>query len=167
MAVESIGAPAPRQTQSKMDDVWLDRILRLIVEHDSFIVPVRWLLRQLGPLAPMSETELIRFFEDDDRFQVFTGLDFDGDDGPIAQFSLSEQEAMGIFQGPKVMLKDRMPSRQQIVDFLINKADQTYHALLRAWEIRPPEDGQVEDQLLGALAKAQRLQRELRAVLDA
>ena len=154
------------QAVPRIDPKWLEKILRLILEQDNFIVPVRWLLRQLGPAVPFGEGELVRFFETDDRFQVFTGLDFDGDEGPISQFSLSEQEAMGLFQGPKVMLKNRMPSRDQIMDFLINKADQTYEALLRAWETRPPEDGRVEDQLLDALAKAQRLKRELRATLD-
>ncbi|MCK5146092.1 hypothetical protein KAR48_05010 [bacterium] len=152
---------------AEIDNEWLEKILRLVIKQDNFIVPVRWILRKLGPEVPLSENELTSFFESDNRFQVYTGLDVDEDDGPISQFSISEQEGMGIYQGPKVMLKDRLPDRGQIVSFLINKADQTYDALLRAWDIRPEKNVTVEDQLLEALARAQKLKRELREALDA
>jgi len=149
------------------DSRWQHRILALITDQDNFIVPVRWVLRKLGPEAPMGEAALTRFFESDARFQIFDGLDIEAEGGPITQFSLAEQESMGIYQGPKVMLRDRVPSKEEIMAFLINKADQTYAALLRAWETRPNKDGHAEDRLLDALAKAQKLKRELRETLNA
>lgn len=150
-----------------IDGHWQHKILELLSGQDNFVVPVRWVLRQLGPQAPMGEAVLTRFFELDARFQILNGLDIEAEGGPITQFSLAEQESMGIYQGPKVMLRDRVPSKEEIMAFLINKADQTYAALLRAWETRPAKDGRAEDQLLNALAKAQKLKRELRETLNA
>jgi hypothetical protein len=149
-----------------IEQVWVDKIIELVYSQGNFIVPIRWILRQLGPETPLSEQALAHFFKSDDRFQLFSGLDLASEDGPITQFSVSELEAMGFYQGPKVMLKDRVPSSEEIVQFLIKKAEQTYSSLLRAWETRPERDDRVEDQLLEALAKAQRLKRELREVLE-
>jgi hypothetical protein len=64
------------------------------------------------------------------------------------------------------MLKERIPSRKEVVSFLLKKADTTFDTLKKAWDVRSPDDETMEDQLLQALAKTQRLQRELRAILE-
>ena len=64
------------------------------------------------------------------------------------------------------MLRDRVPTREEVIEFLVNKVDQTLDTLKQAWDIRPKDDEATEDQLLEALAKAQKLQRDLRGILS-
>ena len=78
--------------------------------------------------------------------------------------SNEEMEEAGFYQGPWVVLTDRIPTRQDVVNNLIEKADRTFETLKNAWEIRPRDNDVVEDQLLLALAKTQQLQHELRMI---
>ena len=146
----------------------LERIVKLLEGAESFIVPVKLLLRMLkedSPSLHMSMEQLTDTLKKDGRFRLFPEQKSDAFDNIELTISEAEQEKLGFYRGPRVMLKDRVPTREEVVTFLLKKVDQTFETLKQAWDIRPKEDEATEDQLLEALAKAQKLQRELQGIL--
>lgn len=144
----------------------LKKVVVLLEEAESFIVPVKWVWKELEKETPSMEftvEQLVEKLKKDGRFRLFAEHKIDSS----SQWSISEeeQEKLGYFRGPRVMLKDRVPTRKEVVEFLVKKVDQTFDTLKQAWDIRPEEDETTEDQLLSALAKAQKLQRELKGIL--
>lgn len=146
----------------------LERIVKLLEGAESFIVPVKLLLRMLkedSPSLNMTMDQLTATLKKDERFRLFPEQKSNAFDNIELTISEAEQEKLGFYRGPRVMLKDRVPSREEVVAFLLKKVDQTFETLKQAWDIRPKEDEATEDQLLEALAKAQKLQRELQGIL--
>ena len=147
----------------------LERVVTLLEKTESFVVPVRWICKVLGEEfkgMEMTVEELAEKLGRDERFRVFDGSEIVLSDSLKPLVSEDEMEASGFYPGPRVMLKSRIPSREEVVAFLLKKADQTFETLRKAWEIRPQGDEATEDQLLEALAKAQRLQRELKEIFS-
>ena len=149
-----------------MQDLIL-RVLSLLDQEDEFIVPVRKLYRALGRSnlsEEWTEEAFLEVLKGDERFRVFEAPD---EDDVYDDFESEEElEALGFYRGPRVMRKDSMPTREDVLSILVKKADKTFSTLHKAWDIRPDGDEETEDQLLEALAKAQRLKRELQALLD-
>lgn len=154
-------------TANKIDTI-LDRIEILLQDAESFIVPVEWIWKMLqdgGPKTESAMEQLIEKMKHDERFRVFKEKNF-SIANPQKEILLDEdKEKDGFIMGPRVMLRNRIPSREEVLTFLLKKADQTFIALKQAWDIRPQGEEETEDKLLEALAKAQKLQRELRSVL--
>ena len=146
----------------------LDKIARLLGETDEFIVPVKWVWRMLEQESPPDLTveQLTRMMKKDGRFRFFAEQKIKDLSDMRWTISEEEQEKLGFYRGPRVMLKDRVPSRKEVIAFLLKKVDMTFDTLKQAWDIRPKDDEMTEDQLLEALAKAQKLQRELRDILS-
>jgi len=146
----------------------LDRVAVLLQEADSFIVPVKWIntiLKSEYPQISLTVEQLTEKLRQDKRFRIFEGPKIGTKNTTKSTLSKGDMETLGFYEGPRVMLGSRIPTRREIVKFLLQKADQTFEILKKAWEIRPHGDTKVEDQLLEALAKSQRLQRELRTIL--
>ena len=151
-----------------MDDL-LEKVVFILEEAESFIVPVKWvcgMLEKESSTLDFTVEGLTKKLMKDNRFRLFTEQRLSGMKEIKWALSEEEQEKLGFYRGPRVMLKDRIPTRKEMVTFLLNKVDQTYDTLKQAWDIRPKEDEDAEDQLLEALAKAQKLQRELRGILS-
>jgi hypothetical protein len=133
-----------------------------------FMIPVRSLWEQIrNDLSSEKITceEFIDMLRQDTRFCVFDTDQKVMDD--LAQWmSIEEMEEQGYYNGPRVMLKRKVPDQENVAVMLIEKADQTFQSLKQAWELRPEHDQVTEDRLLKALAKAQRLQRELRVLFS-
>jgi hypothetical protein len=147
----------------------LEKVVIFLEEAESFIVPVKLVWKMLGeeyPGAEISIEKLTEKLKQDKRFKLFDGPEnfMKNKMGPM--IPEGEMEKLGFYRGPRVMLKGRIPTRKEVITFLLKKADQTFETLKKAWEIRPDGDETTEDQLLEALAKAQRLQRDLRAILS-
>lgn len=145
----------------------MQRIFSLLEEEEDFIVPIRKLYLELESSIlseGWTEDTFTEILKSDDRLRVFEAPErSDFDDGMDRE---GELESLGFFRGPRVMLKDRMPTREDVLSILVKKADKTFTTLKKAWEVRPDGDEETEDQLLEALAKAQRLKRELQMLLD-
>lgn len=149
-----------------MSDI-VNQVIEILERAESFLVPIEWIIEKLeeaNQLPVISDEELIASLRQDPRIKVFEkdgprGLT--GDTFPEASRSIS---TLGLNDSPRVMLQSRVPTKLEIIIFLLQKANQTYDALFKAWQIRPRDDEDTEDQLLDALAKAQKLQRELRAI---
>ncbi|MBN2417586.1 hypothetical protein JXO52_17245 [bacterium] len=149
-----------------MSDI-VNQVVEILERAESFLVPLEWIIEKLeeaNKLPSISDEELIDSLRQDPRVKVFEKEDPEeiaGEEFPAAAQSIS---SLGLSGSPRVMLKSRVPTKSEIVAFLLQKADQTYDALFKAWQIRPEHDEDTEDQLLDALAKAQKLQRELRTI---
>ena len=148
-----------------MDDI-MKKVVLLLEEAESFIVPIKWVWKKLDEETPsldVTTEQLVEKLKKDSRFKLFDEYKIDS----VGKWSLSEeeQEKLGYYRGPRVMLRDRVPSREEVIEFLVKKVDQTFDTLKQAWDIRPKDDERTEDQLLEALAKAQKLQRDLRGIL--
>lgn len=154
--------------EKEMADI-LERVVFLLERAESFIVPVKWVWKRLEEESHKSEVtveQLTERLRNDERFKIFEGLEFNLANDLKSLISREEMESMGLYQGPRIMLKSRIPSRKEVISLLMRKVDQTFEALKKAWDARPSDNDSMEDQLLEALAKAQRLQRELRTVLS-
>jgi hypothetical protein len=154
---------------ANQSDTILDRIEIFLQDAESFIVPVEWIWKMLQDECRETELameHLIEKMKHDERFRVFDGKNFRVANGQKEIFPDEDKEEDGFIMRPRVMLKNRIPSRKEVLAFLLKKADQTFNALKQTWDIRPQGEEETEDQLLQALAKAQKLQRELRSVLS-
>ncbi len=135
----------------------------LLSDEQDFIVSVKkiWLkLSLMGEAETIAFEEFAILLQQDHRFEVFD----DGDDQQVDRLfgnHRSEWEELGYYFGPRVMLKDRKPSRTQIGQILIQKTEQIFDNLKKAWDLRPKDDEEEEDQLLQALASTQKLLRTL------
>jgi hypothetical protein len=66
----------------------------------------------------------------------------------------------------KAMLVRRIPSQEKLLSILAQKVEESFETLKAAWDNRPPDDAKLEDKLLEALARTQKLQRTLRRMTD-
>jgi len=146
----------------------LKQVVDFMAESESFIIPIKQIhehLTENNKNDNFSVDTLTQMMEQDERFQVYEGPEVESRKAMEPLIPEHEMEALGFYRGPRAMLNGRVPSRKDVVSFLLKKADQTFETLKRAWDVRPEENEVIEDQLLKALAKAQRLQRELQTVL--
>ena len=144
-----------------MNDDLLNYTKKVLDEEKDFIVPIKkvWLkLSLLGKADQLSFEEFSHILHQDERFEVFDESDSGADD--ILAENKDDLEELGYYFGPRVMLKSRRPSRKEIGNILINKTEQIFDNLKKAWDMRP-EDEEEEDQLLRALASTQKLLRTL------
>lgn len=147
----------------------LERVADILEDAESFIVPVKWIWNELekeSSPTEMTVEDLTERLKKDERFRIFADQKTNFNHPSDWALSIEEQERLGFFRGPRVMLRDRVPTRKEVIAFLLKKVDQTFDTLKQAWDIRPKEDEVTEDQLLEALAKAQKLQRELQGILS-
>lgn len=134
----------------------------ILVDEKDFIVPIKkiWLkLSLLGKAETLSFEEFSYMLQNDRRFEVFDDLDSTNE--TLFGNNKDDWEELGYYFGPRVMLKTRKPSRQEIGQILINKTEQIFDNLKKAWDLRPQDDEEEEDQLLQALASTQKLLRTL------
>jgi len=145
-----------------MSDI-LTKVEGMLKEAEFFLVSVRELnqrLRMEIPEINLSDDELADILRGDERFRLFSSS-LDSLDEHYSAASLMLLEEHGITVGPRVMLRNRVPTKREVINLLLEKANQTFETLIQAWDMRPPDDEHTEDKLLEALAKAQRLQRQL------
>lgn len=147
----------------------MQEVVEMLEAAEDFIVPARQLyhdLERADLIRGLTVDAFIETLRSDGRFRLFEASDDEADDALDVLEGDAEMEAMGFYGGPRVMLRDRMPTREDVLSILVRKADKTFSTLQKAWDVRPDGDEETEDQLLDALAKAQRLKRELQSLLD-
>ena len=73
-----------------------------------------------------------------------------------------EMERLGFYSGDRIKLKRIELTPELLGGVIRRKVDRTMEALTQAWDMRPKDDEETEDQLLEILARTQRLQREVK-----
>lgn len=145
------------------------KITELLINADFFMMPLEWIqdkLREDPQIhAILSNDKLYALIQESEEFRILVSPDVELSAAMKSFISEEELKKMGFGNGIRVMLKERTPTKTELIDFLLNKANQTFETLKKAWDIRPDNNQEIEDQLLNALAKSQKLKRELNIVL--
>lgn len=149
-----------------MNSQILARMTEILETDPGFFVPIKklWLLLQPAGLEIDLE-EFQRWLQEDKRFEVTPGEDHRkglADDPKITK----EMEELGFYSGPRVKLASREMSVEDIFAGMTRSLKRMNQALQSAWEARPPEDQETEDQLLEILAAGQRLEQEIQKLVD-
>jgi len=154
-----------------MDTHTITRIIEILEMEPDFFVPVKKLWQELREEGLVPDIELKgfhRLLADDARFEFAPGVDYkEGIDDPeLAQEMEREMEALGFYSGPRVKLTSREMTAEDVFAAMSRSLARMNQALQGAWETRPEGDREVEDQLLDILATGQKLEREIRGLID-
>ena len=149
-----------------MDEQLLSRTIEILKNAPDFFVPVKklWLMLQEEGLAidldlPSFYNTLLR----DEQFEFTPGLDFKKEFD--VEF-VNEIEALGLDSGPRVKLASREMTAEDIFAGLAQSLTRMNKALQNAWDSRPEQDQETEDQLLEILAAGQKLEREGQGLIE-
>lgn len=143
-----------------MDSQITDLAVKLLQKETDFVVPIKKIWLKLSLLGKVDRVEFESFsymLRADDRFEVF-----DDDENELLENQVDSLEEVGYFMGPRVMLKSRKPSRQELGNLLIKKTTLIYENLKNAWEQRNKNNEEEEDQLLYALASTEKLLKAIK-----
>ena len=153
----------------RMKDRIKEKVTELLVHADFFMMPLEWVTERLSedPEIDLEFTDdsLFTIIQEYEEFRLFESPEVELSAAMKGFISQEELKKMGFCNSRRVMLKERTPSKTELIEFLLNKANQTFETLKKAWDIRPDNNQEIEDQLLQALAKSQKLQRELNIFL--
>jgi hypothetical protein len=157
-----------------MEDRVITRVIEILEADPDFFVPVKkvWLTLQEEALALDIDLEGFRnVLAADERFEFAPGVDhrerFEVEgDSEFAEEMERQMEALGFFSGPRVKLASRVLSPEDVVAAMVRNLTRMNKALQSAWDARPGEDPDLDDQLLGLLAAGQKLEREIRKLVE-
>lgn len=154
-----------------MDDPTITRVIEILEADPDFFVPVKklWLMLQGEKLAlDISPEDFHQILEGDGRFEFTPGVDHEEelDDPELAEEMEREMEALGFYSGPRVKLVSREMAAEDVFAAMARSLARMNEALQGAWETRPKDDQEIEDQLLDILAAGQKLEREIEELLE-
>ncbi len=155
-----------------MDERTVNRIISILETDPDFFVPVKklWLMLQGECLALNVDLETLHdWLQADGRFEFDPGVDqkegFEDDPAFAAELE-REMEALGFYSGPRVKLIAREMTAADIFAAMSRSLTQMNTALQSAWETRPVDDQETEAQMLEILALGQKLDREIRELIE-
>ena len=155
-----------------MDSSTIQRIIEITRTDPDFYVPVKklWLMLQGEGLAiDMEMEDLHRMLANDKRFEFTDGIDHTlgfEDDPEFREEIDREMEALGFYGGPRVRLVSREMTAEDVFAALTRSVTRMNEALQGAWDTRPEEDTELDDQLLDILAAGQKLEREIQKLVE-
>lgn len=152
-----------------MDRPTEQRVIEILETDPDFYVPIKklWLMLQAERLALDLELEEFQAqLEADDRFEA---EDFDdslpGEPEEVAEIE-RDLEALGFFGGPRVKLASREMTAEDFMAGLLRSLERMNEALRGAWETRPEGNREIEAELLDALALGQKMEEEIRQMME-
>ncbi len=155
-----------------MNDHIITQVIEILETSPDFYVPVRklWLMCQgKGMDLDLALDDFHHVMMDDERFEFTPGVDHtEGleDDPELAAEMEQEMEALGFYSGPRVKLVSREMTAEDIFAAMSRSLTRMNEALQGAWETRPEGDQETEDQLLAVLAAGQKLEQEIRELVE-
>jgi hypothetical protein len=150
----------------------MTRVIEILETDPDFFVPVKklWLMLQGERLALNIELQdFHRMLMADERFELTPGTDYSQEfeeDPAYAEDMEREMEALGFYSGPRVKLVSREMAAEDVFAAMARSLTRMNEALQGAWETRPEDDQEIEDQLLDILAAGQKLEREIQDLID-
>ncbi len=154
-----------------MDERTITRIIEILETAPEFFVPVKklWLMLQGEGLA--TDVELQDFYhtlQGNEQFEFTPGVDHRGgfeDDPQLADEMEREMEALGFYSGSLVKLASREMTAEDVFSAMARGLEKMNEAIQGAWDTRPENDREIEDQLLDILAAGQKLEREIQELV--
>ncbi len=150
----------------------MQRIIEIMRIDPDFYVPIKklWLMLQGEGLAIDMEIEdLYQMLANDERFEFTDGLDHTSgfEDDPEFRNEIDrEMETQGFYSGPRVKLASREMTAEDVFAAMTCSVARMNEALQGAWDTRPEEDPELDDQLLDILAAGQKLAREIQKLIE-
>lgn len=141
----------------------LEWAANVLGSSDDIVMPVRtlWLdMQDRGLGRGLSMDSFTTMLESDERFEFLEAPTFDEE---AEEVSLLEE--LGFEQGPHVKLASRELTADYVTRMLRQSTENMLAALEGAWEMRPDDDPEAEQQLLEVITLAQRLKSEVDAAL--
>jgi len=135
----------------------------VLSSSDDIVMPVRslWLdMQNQGMGRGLSMDSFMTMLESDERFEFLEGPVYDED---AEEVSLLEE--LGFEGGPHVKLAGRELTADYVTRMLRQSTENMLTALEGAWEMRPDDDPEAEQQLLEVMTLAQRLKSEVEDAL--
>jgi len=146
-----------------MDDRTWDRVIEILEADPEFFVPVKklWLMLHRERRAPdMTIDEFYTQLAGDPRIEVMEGDALEEPDlGEV------EAEELDLLAGPRVKLKSREMTVDDVFAGLSRSLKQLDSALRGAWGRRPEGDEETETMLRDALSMTEQLEREVKDIL--
>lgn len=146
----------------------LARTIELLENDPDFFVPVKKLWLTLREERLAIDIDLPSFYTmllHDEQFEFTPGIDHkEGIAVPFEEEIETEMEALGFYSGPRVKLTSREMTAEDIFAGLAQSLTRMNKALQNAWDSRPEQDQETEDQLLEILAAGQKLEREVQGL---
>jgi len=68
--------------------------------------------------------------------------------------------------GPRVEKDSQNMTPENVLDAMAHSSRQMNKALQQAWDTRPENEPELEDQLLSILAASQKLEREIKGIIE-
>jgi hypothetical protein len=156
---------------SENKNMLFDNIEGILSAHPDVLAPVKEILNILKKQKEyenLTYDELVNLLKSDDRFEfvlIPERIETDEDSPLIAQ-NIEKVEDLGFYSGSRVKLKNAKLDVDKIVDILNRKVDMMMEVLVNIWDKRPLDEPSIEDNLLDILARAQKLQREVKNVTN-
>jgi hypothetical protein len=148
-----------------MTDPITNRAVQILTGSRRLLVPLDDLYRELAGEGLMSWTDLNTFealLADDERFELVVGLGNSEFIDPALQAELINR---GFLRGPMVVLQERRITPELVILDILHHLQEVNQALEAAWQVRPPNDPEVEAELINLLMMGDMLERELRQAL--
>jgi hypothetical protein len=155
-----------------MDSNIISRTIEILETDPDFFAPVKklWLMLQGEGLAMNLELDdFHQMLLDDERFEFTPGVDHTKgfeDDLDLAKEMEREMESLGFYSGTRVKLVSREMTAEDVFEAMARSLTRMNEALQGAWETRPEDDQETEDQLLDILAAGQKLEREIKELVE-
>lgn len=140
--------------------------------HKDVMVPIRellFILKREYKFDTISYDGLVHLLNNDDRFDYINIPEqfyFDDDIPKEISEEKHKVEELGFFSGSRVKLRRANLDLEKIIEILNRKVDLMMDVLVSIWNRRPEYDSDLEDHLIGILAKAQKMQREIKRVIN-
>jgi len=155
-----------------MNDYVITQVIEILETDPDFYVPVKklWLLCQGEGLSlDLTLDDFHQMLVDDERFEFTPGVDHkEGfeDEPEFAEEMEREMEALGFYSGPRVKLVSREMTAEDIFAAMSRSLTRMNEALQGAWDARPEDDQETDDQLLDILAAGQKLGRQVQELVE-
>ena len=144
----------------------IEKIVEFLETKDEFLWPLRKVLRSLG-FDDVNEQALLHHLKDDERFNVQEGQPM-FDDAFTPEERIQEELAMeelGYYDGPKIMLHSKAPTREQLFKSMAQQLKTMHDAIDRAIALND-DDPEAEKRLAQAKTKAQNLETQLKKLFQ-
>jgi hypothetical protein len=140
----------------------LDLFEIFLKEEDEFLIPVVKILEMIKEEKRQFDSDLsevLDLLRGDERFKVYDVSDNENtwpDEEDIAMREL------GFYKGPRVMLTSRTPSKEEFLQTMKEKMDKSLIALKKAYEVRPEEmSDKEEEEFLKIMKKTKELKEKI------
>ncbi|OGF31083.1 hypothetical protein A2533_03515 [Candidatus Falkowbacteria bacterium RIFOXYD2_FULL_35_9] len=133
----------------------------ILKEEEEFLVPIIKLYELMQSEKEFLDFEvdhLQRLIESDDKFQI---IDSQSTQEPWPDEDDEEMQKLGYYKGPRVMLKEKAPSKEEMMQTVTEKMQNTLNALKSAYHVKPDNlSDDEEEEFLQIMQKVKDLQKK-------